>query len=243
MKLSSRELKDFFVACLLGDAGIHNGSFYIKQISKDLVYFKYNLIRKNFPEAKIKVLEYDAYIDKNGVNHQKYWQLYMSPNEYMKKLEKEFYVNSKKIIPEKYLRGLSLLAYSIWYADDGTTILVQKNPLTGSSKSRRVQFCTDCFSSNEVYKLQEMISKEFGKTSLVKRKEGVYRIQINGKDAQKFIVSISQFFYDYFPSLLYKMDLGYRSSTLESKYVSKEYKELYFKISAHSEFVDRMANR
>lgn len=243
MKLSSRELKDFFIGCLLGDAGIHNGAFHTKQISKDLIYFKYNLIRENFPEAKVKVIEYDSYIDKNGVKHQKYWQLYMSPNEYIKKLEKEFYPENKKIVPEKYLRGLSLLAYAIWYADDGTTILVQKNPLTGSAKTRRVQFCTDSFSTEEVSKLQTMISNQFGKTSLVKRKENVFRIQVNGKDSQNFIISISQFFYNYFPSLLYKMDLGYRGKTLDSKFVSQEYKELYFKISAHSDFIDRMQNR
>lgn len=243
MKLTSRELKDFFVGCLLGDAGIHNGSFHTKQISKDLIYFKYNIIKDNFPNAKVKIIEYDEYTDKNGVHHQKYWNLYLSPNEYIKKLEKEFYPNGIKIVPEKYLRGLSLLGYAIWYADDGTTILVQKNSLTGSSKTRRVQFCTDSFSPNDVAKLQKMISNQFGDTSLIKRKENVFRIQINGKDSQKFIISIADFFYNYFPSLLYKMDMGYRNETLETNWVIKDYKELYFKISAHNDFIDRLINR
>lgn len=242
MKLTSRELKDFFVGCLLGDAGIHNGAFHTKQISKDLIYFKYDIIKTNFPEAKVKITEYEAYMDKNGTNHQKYWNLYISPNEYIKKLEKEFYVNKIKVVPNKYLRDMSLLAYAIWYADDGTTILVQKNPITGGSKTRRVQLCTDSFTFEEVIKLQKMIEEKFGNTSLIKRKESIYRIQINN-NSQQFILSISDFFYNYFPSLLYKMDMGYRGSTLNSKWVDPKYKELYFKISTHNEFVDRMANR
>lgn len=243
MKLTGRELKDFFVGCLLGDAGLHNGSFNVKQISKDLIEFKYNIIKENFPEAKVKIQEYSGYQDKIGTNHQKYYQLYVSPNEYFKKLEKEFYPNGKKIVPIKYLRGLSIIGYAMWYADDGTTILVQKNSKTGSSKTRRVQFCTDNFIPQDTINLQKMISKQFGKTSLVKRKIDMFRIQINGKDSQRFIISISDFFYNHFPSMLYKMDMGYRGSTLDSVYVLPEYRELYFKISTHNDFKDRLKDR
>jgi hypothetical protein len=245
MNLSSRELKDFFVGMLLGDANIHNGAFSTRQISKDLIYFKYNIIKSYIPNCKIKITEQEAYIDKNNVNHQKCWYLYMSPCEYLKKLEKEFYPKGTKIVPVKYTRGLSPLGYAMWYADDGTTILVQYNQKTGSSKTRRVQLCTDNFQVNEVTDLlMPMIQREIGACSIVKRKPHQIRLQINGFDSQKFIQIIHDYFYKYFPSLLYKMDLGYRNESLENRvYVSKEYHELYLKISAHDLFLDRLVNR
>ena len=67
------------------------------------------------------------------------------------------------------------------------------------------------------------------------------RLQFN-TPYQKFICSISEYFYKYFPSLLYKMDLGYRGESLNSQYVSEEYKECYLKISAHPEFKDRLSD-
>lgn len=248
MKLNSRELKDFFVGMLLGDGNIHNGAFSTKQISKDLIEFKYNIIKSHIPNCKIKIVEYDSYIDKNGTNHQKYWYLYVSPCEYFKKLYKEFYPNNIKIVPLKYTRGLSDLGYAMWYADNGTTILVQYNETSGSARSRRVQFCTDNFTENEVRNLLiPMISARFGSCKAIKRKEDIYRIEIDNNsnyDSQKFIQAIHLYFYNNFPSMLYKMDLGYRNDSLENrKYVSPEYNELYLKISAHSQFVDRIKNK
>ena len=62
--------------------------------------------------------------------------------------------------------------------------------------------------------------------------------------AQKFLVDISPYFIKYFPSLLYKLDLGYRDSSLENRlYVSKEYHDLYLKISSHDLFVDRLKEK
>lgn len=67
-----------------------------------------------------------------------------------------------------------------------------------------------------------------------------FRIQIN-TTFQQFICSISDYFYNYFPSLLYKMDLGYRDRQLTTAYVSQEYRDCYSKISAHPQFKDRLA--
>lgn len=244
MKLNSRELKDFFVGCLLGDGNIHNGTFGVKQISKDLIDFKADIIKSHLPGAIIKIYEYESYVDKNGVKHQKYWDLRVSKSEYIKKLFTEFYPHGKKIIPEKYIRKLSLIGLAIWYADDGTTILVQYNRLTGSAKCRRVQLCTDNFSVNEVCLIKNIFEKYDFDCSIVKRKEHQVRLQVNGFSSQRFIQTISDYFYKYFPSLLYKMDLGYRNKSLENRnYVSEDYHKLYLKISAHTLFVDRLANR
>ena len=42
--MNSSDLRSFFYGTLLGDSYIHNGTFYCKQISKDLIYFKAKII-------------------------------------------------------------------------------------------------------------------------------------------------------------------------------------------------------
>ena len=69
------KVESFFIGTLLGDSYIHNNVFYCKQISEDLIKFKAKFIQENLTDASVKVDEYEAYIDKNGVNHQKYWLL------------------------------------------------------------------------------------------------------------------------------------------------------------------------
>lgn len=248
MKLNSRELKDFFVGCLLGDGNLHNGAFSTAQVNKDLIEFKSKIIKDNLPNVKMKVREHQERIDKNGVRHQKHYSIYVSPNEYFKKLQSEFYPFGKKIVPVKYAkRGLTNLGYAVWYADDGTTIHVKYDENTGSSVNRRVQFCTDNFALQDIKLLSDMLTNRFGNISLVKRKENIFRIQINQtklKCAQNFINTIAPIFYTYFPSLLYKMDLGYRGEVLcNDNIVTKEYYNTFINISSHSQFIDRLAIR
>lgn len=242
MKINATELRSFFYGTLLGDSYIHCNTFYCKQISKDLIFFKKKIIEENLPDAKVRVVEHDPYIDKNGVNHQKYYILSASKSEYIKKLSKLFYVNGKKVLP-RVLDKLTPLGYAMWYADDGTTILVQYNSTTGSSKSRRVQFCTDSFSEDDHVYLKEHF-EALGHKVLIVRRNNLFRLQLNAIGVQQFFLSIGEYFYNYFPSLLYKMDLGYRNESLKKrKYVSEDYENFYLKISAHPIFKDRLKDR
>mgnify|MGYP003430006764 CR=1 FL=1 len=106
MKLNHSKLKSFFYGTLLGDSYIHNGIFYCKQISKDLMYLKYKLVKQYLPNAIIKISEHDEYTDKNGVHHQKYYLLSITGSRYIKKLEKIFYPNGKKIYPDQAILKL-----------------------------------------------------------------------------------------------------------------------------------------
>lgn len=246
MKLKSRELKDFFVACLLGDGNLHNGSFSVKHINKDLVYFKKKVISKHL-NTNVKVTEHKSYVGKDGTSHKKYWSLYASPCEYFKKLQNEFYPNGVKILPNKYIRNISDLGKAILYADDGTTVLVGFNDYSGSARSRRIQICTDHFNKKDVHSIKEIFERDYGKNSLkiiTREPEKSWRTVFYMKPGQKFIIDISKYFIKYFPSLLYKMDLGYRNESLKNrKYVSKNYENLYSKIKAHPLFKDRLKNR
>lgn len=67
--MNSSKLRSFFYGTLLGDSYIHNGVFYCKQVSKDLIYFKTKIIKEHLPNAKITISEHEPYTDKNGINH------------------------------------------------------------------------------------------------------------------------------------------------------------------------------
>lgn len=236
MRLHNNKLKSFFIGTLLGDSYIHNGVFCCKQISKDLIDFKYNFIRKFLPCAKIKYSEHEEYTDKNGIHHQKYYTIEVSKSKYIKKLYDLFYENGKKVYKPGMLKHLDNLGFAMWYADDGTSIIVQ------NGKNRRVQICTDCFTEEE----HEYIKNDFNDIGIEnikiidRYKNGQLRIQINGIYRQTFLINMSKYFYKYFPSLLYKIDLGYRGETLDKNFVLPEYKTCYLKISNHNEFRDRI---
>lgn len=238
--MNSVQLRSFFYGTLLGDSYIHNNVFYCAQISEDLIRFKYNIIKNHLPSVKIKVEEHPERIDKNGVRHQKFWMLSVSKSEYIKKLYQYFYPEGKKICPKGSIEKLDALGLAMWYADDGTTILLGKTK--DYAKSRRLQLCTDGFDKNAH---ENIIIPELEKLGLVPTL--VYRnnlCRINLKDMkanQKFLIDIGHYFYNYFPSLLYKMDMGYRGATLDNeKWVSPQYKDFYTKMSAHPMFIDRM---
>lgn len=238
MKLNSTELRSFFYGTLLGDSYIHNHVFYCKQVSKDLIDFKAKIVQQYLPDSHVRVNEYEAYTDKNNVHHQKYWCI-SAKGEYIKKLEQLFYPNGKKVLPSNVINKLTPLGLAMWYADDGTTILVGKN--NGYVRSRRVQLCTDCFSQEELTQCIQEFSKINYAPTLLKRNEKIYRLQFERFERQKLLVEMSPYFYNYFPSLLYKLDLGYRGdSLLNRNYVLESYHNLYAKISAHPDFIDRL---
>lgn len=245
LKLNSRELKDFFVGTLLGDSYLRFNAFYCKQISKDLIEFKADIIKRHLPGVSVRIESHPERVDKNGTIHRPYYQLITKVHPYFRKLQKEFYPEGKKIVPEKYLRRLSPIGYAMWYADDGTTILVGYNPNSKGAKNRRVQFCTDSFSEREVNSICEVFNScGWGPAKVLDRKNNQKRIQLPTYKAQSFLIHISPFFENYFPSLLYKIDMGYRNETLDKRqFVSEEYSNLYSKISAHPDFVDRISGR
>lgn len=242
MKINHTELRSFFYGTLLGDSYIYNNTFQCKQISKDLIEFKKKIIEDNIPNSYPNITEFPAYIDKNGVNHQKYYQLSTSRHKYFSDLKELFYPNGKKILPKNIISKLTPLGYAMWYADDGTTILVQRSP-NGSAKSRRIQICTDGFSKEEHEIISEELSNKGFTPKIVDRhRNNQVRIQLNNiRKTQLFFIEIGYYFYKYFPSLLYKMDLGYREdSLLKRAYVCEEYHNFYIEISAHPLFKDRM---
>lgn len=244
IKLSSSELDSFFYGTILGDSYFHNNSYICKQISSDLMEFKMDVVKKYVPYKTMTFREIDAYVDKNNVNHQKCYVLYVSGSRYLQKMYERMYSDGKLFYPSGLIKRMRPIGFAVWYADDGSTILVQKNETTGGAKSRRIQICTDYFSLEEHEAMQRDFSAIGYPTKIIDRKRrGQHRMQIMTKEGQSFIEMIEPYF-KHFPSLSYKLDMGYRGESLKNRlYVSEEYYNLYNRISAHPSFIDRMSGR
>lgn len=247
MKLNTIQVQSFMTGNLLGDGHIHykNYCFMTTQINQDLIEFKAKIMKDYYGFSNIKTSFNPSYIDKYGIYRQDSWNLYGSPSKYFKKQRESFYENKQIIVPRKQFKAIDSLGLAIWFADDGTTIQVGYNANTRSSNRRRVQICTDDFLLEDVEFMAEELTKRYGDVHVLSRgKNKGYRLNFTMFSAQKFIVDISPYFITYFPSLLYKLDLGYRDSSLENRlYVSKEYHDLYLKISSHDLFVDRLKEK
>lgn len=161
----------------------------------------------------------------------------------MKELQELFYPNGAKIYPKGSILKLDDLGFALWYADDGTTVLVQISNKNGGARSRRVQICTDNFTPEEHLLIKEELdSLGYTVKCIDRKRNGQLRAQING-NSQHFICMLESSFLN-FPSLLYKLDLGYRLESLNKKhYVSDEYRECFLRISAHPQFFDRVKEK
>ena len=244
MKLSSSELKSFIYGTLLGDAKIErNGKvFSIKQINKDLIDFKYSILKEHFQDVEYKIIP--AHFDGKW-NHQELYEVRVK-DEYFKKLFNVFYDlidDGKHVV--KVIRNISILqqltpiGLAMWFADDGTTALIGKT--SGKVKDRRVEICTENFTWHEC----EIIKKYFKlflkyEVSLIRRNSSDRcRVRIKILDAQCFLKDISIYIISYFPSMLYKLDMGYNIDS-QSKLLTKDYKLLLEEVKRHSLYISRV---
>lgn len=179
--MKNSKLESFFIGTLLGDSYIYHNVFGCKQISKDLIEFKANFIREHLPDAEVTIKEHDSYIDKHGVNHQKFYLLEVKHPK-MKELYNYFYPNGKKIYPNEAIMKLDKIGFAMWYADDGTTILVQIGQgCNNGARARRVQICTDNFTPEENQTIKSELESLGYEIKLIDRKRNdQFRIQFNG---------------------------------------------------------------
>lgn len=238
MEIKEEEFMGFLYGTLLGDSYLHNGSFCCVQISKDLMEFKRKMFEKFMPEVKISYRVIPASV-KNGVTRQETYSMWISGSPLFAKLQQKFYPNGKKIIPEGIFKELGPLGFAMLYADDGTTVLVQAPGGNQSSKNRRIQICTDCFSLEEQERMRNEL-KDLGYETSLSKRGLLYRLNIKIVTGIKLLEMIEPYFYEFFPSLLYKIDVGYRGESLKNRrYVSETYEKTFYKISAHPLFKNR----
>ncbi len=92
--------------------------------------------------------------------------------------DQQFYKDKKKIIPDLIKRWLTPLSMAIWFMDDGQI---------KSKKHRALLINTQCFSKNDLGKLQKALEEKFGiKTNLKKEPTG-WRLYLLSETVSKFV--------------------------------------------------------
>ena len=255
--LTSSDLKSLVYGMMLGDSTIQkNGKeFKFRQIEKTLVQYKLEAIRATLNPSRLLYKECPAH-HCGKWNHQTTYEVRVK-HEYFTKLYEVFYPNGGiKRVTAEMLRALKPNGIAVWLADDGSMNLIGKSNYLSGKKDRltdrRLEICTDGFLLEDVELIKWFFDRRYGKDSTVivnrdhkdKRFENAtgYRLRFRVEAAQKLLTEVYREFFNY-PELLYKMDMGYRLSDIESPYckIIPSYWEAFQEISAHGKFIDRLA--
>lgn len=215
--MNSTELRGFLTGLILGDGSIDKGinkrSFRIKSIYKDFIDNIYNEI--NSCSGFKSKMRYISEHFSCGCYHKDVWEYIIVAHTYFNKIYHYFYDDyRKRIISTQALKWLTPYGLANWYMSDGYVCLVGKTK--GIIRDRRVDFCTDRYSIEDIEKIQSYFNSRFNiNTSLIKR-DKFYRLRIRKDSYETFFMLI----YPYLvPSMRYKVYLGYEK---QPKWMSDE---------------------
>jgi len=251
--MKTSELKSFIYGTMLGDSSVSFSNYNTiscGQIKEDLILYKLKVYKDHFANLKTNYIieDYKAPDQVRQPLHRIY-----ATHPYFNKIRNIFYdSNNKKRVTKKILKKLKPNGLAIWFADDGTTTLIGINNYLSGKKDRltdrRVEMCTDGFLLEDVKIIQSYFKELVGydvriinrdHTDKLNKNPTGYRIRFSTLGGQVFLSIIYKEFLNY-PSLLYKMDMGYRDNLLTSEYVLQEYCNLYKEIKTHRSFLDRL---
>ena len=191
MELTEKQ-QAIIIGSLLGDGGVYfanNSPRAYYMVKQSLRYSEYvewlfrNL--KNLCPSEIK---------QRKDNGQKYF--YTSPSENFTALQKLFYQNRVKRVPENIRKILtSSLSLAVWFMDDGTLDYRFKDHCA-------FHLCTNCFTKEDTQRLIETLKKNFGIESSMHytlcRGKRHARIYIGSKGRNRFIELVSPYILDCF---------------------------------------------
>lgn len=226
--MNSSELKGYLTGLILGDGSIDKGvtkrSFRIKSINHDFIDKIERDLKDTTPFTIDVILVEASY--KNGVSRRPYKELKIKSHPYFNKKYNFFYDDFRnRRITKESLNWLTPEGIANWYMSDGYIVHVGKN--SGEIKDRRVELATDRYSPDDVKQIQQFFEDTYNfKTSLVKRKHGVYRIRFSLLSAQYLFLMINEYIT---PSFQYKLNLQY---TYHPKWMSDDYYRLMMKLQS-----------
>lgn len=152
----SKEQQDVIWGCLLGDGGIHNGLFEMRQSLEKEEFVKtiiqilgplfskldYGKTRK---PSRINGKVSHALTDWKG--EYSYWcRLRSRKHDVFRNLAELFYRDGKKMVPEKLQLNWRMIAY--WYCCDGTN----------RADVRQIRLCTDNFIAKDIQILTKQLA-------------------------------------------------------------------------------------
>lgn len=205
--MNSSELRGFLTGLILGDGyidkGINKRAFCIKSTCKEFID-NIDLEIKSCSGFKSKIKYTPEHIS-CGCNHKESWEYRIVAHTYFNKIYHYFYDDYRnRIVTTDSLKWLTPYGLANWYMSDGYVCLVGKTK--GIIKDRRVDICTDRYSLQDIYKIQNCFTTKFGINTTVIKRDKFYRIRISKSSYETFFMLIYQYLV---PSMQYKAYLGY----------------------------------
>lgn len=116
-------------------------------------------------------------------------------------------IGTPKKVTRKLLNLLDPLGLAIWYQDDGTLMIEYHKRLDGTYaiKRRRIALCTECFSLEEHYIMQQYFKVVWDIDVAIFKIAGKHRLSMNYENSKRFVEIIKEHVH---PSLSYKIDFN-----------------------------------
>ena len=184
-----------------------NGELEITHTSKNLDYLK---LIKSFLERidgiKVRISEHNK---KTELKTYTLYRLCTNRHVWFTELRKDIYDSNRiKLFPKKYIDKFNVLSLLFLYLDDGT-LRVRMYEGTSKIRERKVTFCLDSFTLEELNYFRTYLKDKYNIDSRVYRHSKVkdlnrgFRVWLNTLNTNKFMDLINQY-YDLVPSMQYK---------------------------------------
>lgn len=223
-KRTPKEVRGALLGTLLGDSYITQGSqFGCEQVTKELVEIKQQLLAhyKN-PVPPISTRQRENVVIKGRKVAAKPTFSIRMRHPRFARLNKLMYVRGSKQVYFNLLKFLSLEGIALWVMDDGYMDYKE------SSCTRNLRICTDSYDEisiqaiiryfKEVHDIEAKVYYHVNKKGANKKP----RVSFNAANSQKLISLIYPYFID---SMLYKIDMHYLPTTIQSKRCSDAYRK------------------
>jgi hypothetical protein len=201
----NKQIKDFLIGTLLGDAhigrtGFNKAFISFEQSSKKIEYLNYLFNITKEGEIPLMSETIKEYVREDSRYKTTNKSLYFRTQslESLKPMADLFLdTEGKKIIPNNIADHLTPRSLAFWIMDDGQQV-----------KSGGLTLCTDSYNSKEIYILREALKKNFNLETTIHNKKGndetIYeRIYIKKDGFENIKPSLIQHMHD---SMLYKIN-------------------------------------
>lgn len=207
LPLVGTELRSAIIGMIAGDAGIRKQkdcssvSLRICHAERQREYLEYkrDILQNLFKAWEIPI---------KTVNNSGYPGVFLRTRTHprLRVIHKWFYKGGKKRFSRRILDYLTPLGIALWYMDDGSVSYKKRD---GKIHGREIHLNTYC-SFEEAEIIQAYFKEAWDVSWTLVFNKGFYRLRMGAGEAEKFFALVKPYI---IPSMRYKLDLKYKSTT------------------------------
>ena len=194
--------------CYAVNKARHNSvNFNLAHCDKQLDYFlwKRNLITSLVGGKLPSIQKYSNSRSYGEKYSKEYWRYCFSKsNSDFRFIRSLLYQDNKKTFTRNMLNQLTIESIAIWWMDDGSLSVHNKNPITGKPKSWALLLNT-YLSKEENQIIIDYFYEAWGVRWRLNKSKGLYRLRMGTIEGRKFLDLIRTFILKNVPSMSYKV--------------------------------------